>query len=109
VERLLLPGQFEPKQRIKIEAAPMGGELIGQVYDVLARADIRVEKLDIGSEQETETLQVACHIFDARALAQVVSELRALPGVRAISVSRETPGKPGMTTKGSKFEESEAR
>ncbi len=91
VERLLLPAQFESRPHIRIEATPIGGELIGQVYDILSRAGISAEKLEIGLEQESKILQIACHTLDARALAQVVGELRILPGVRSVRAGMGTP------------------
>ncbi len=87
VERLLLPRQFEDKQRIRVEAKPVGGQLIGQVYDVLDRAGVRVGSLDVRSEQETGILQIACSVSDNKALVQAISELRALPGVQAVNTS----------------------
>jgi putative Mg2+ transporter-C (MgtC) family protein len=105
VEKLLLPRQFESRQRIKIEVASIGGQLIGQVYDLLTRADLKVDGLDIRAEPETDSLRVACRVNDERMLGEVVNELRALAGVRAIEVSIDTPGKPGTTARASKFED----
>ncbi|MFL5660849.1 MAG: MgtC/SapB family protein, partial [Ktedonobacteraceae bacterium] len=82
--------QFSPfrksssSQYLKIEATPMGGQLIAQIYDTLARSGIKIGTLDIRTEKEVETVQIACKISDATTLAKIVGELRALPDVRAV-------------------------
>ena len=87
VEHLLLPHQHSTKQRLQIEASSMGGQLIGQVCDVLMHAGIPIRTLDLRTEQESEMLQVACTISDTATLAKVVQQLRALPGVRAVQAN----------------------
>jgi putative Mg2+ transporter-C (MgtC) family protein len=82
--------QFSPfrksssSQYLKIEATPMGGQLIAQIYDTLARSGIKVGTLDIRTEKEVETVQIACHISGATTLAKIIGELRALPGIRVV-------------------------
>jgi putative Mg2+ transporter-C (MgtC) family protein len=105
VERLILPRQFELSQHIKIEGAPIRGQLIGQVYDTLARAGISVEELDV-REEESDILLVRCRVLDDRRMVEVVNELRALPGVRAINLRIDIPKKERMSARGAKVEDS---
>ena len=65
----------------------MAGQLIGQVYDTLMHADIRIKTLDLRSEQEGEVLQIVCAIPDTATLAKVVDQLRVLPGVRTVQAN----------------------
>src|SRR5438067_8654975 len=60
LERLVLPRQTATTQRLQIEAASMGGQLIGQVYDTLMHVDIHIKTLDLRSQQEGEVLQIIC-------------------------------------------------
>jgi len=87
LERLILPRQTATTQRLQIEAASMAGQLIGQVYDTLMHADIRIKTLDLRSEQEGEVLQIVCAIPDTATLAKVVDQLRVLPGVRTVQAN----------------------
>lgn len=100
VERLLLPHQSSTTQRLQIEAASMGGQLIGQVCDTLMRADIRIRTLEVRAEQEGETIQVACAIPDTTTLEKVVHQLRALPGVRAVKANLHDIGKKNAASSG---------
>ncbi len=87
LERLVLPRQTATTQHLQIEAASMAGQLIGQVYDTLMHADIRIKTLDLRSEQEGEVLQIICTIPDTATLAKVVDQLRVLPGVRTVQAN----------------------
>ncbi len=102
VERLLLPKQFSMTQHLHIEATSIGGQFIGQVHDTLARSGINVETLDLGAEQEVETVKVACRIPDAAALVRALGELRALPGVRAVHANLQGISTEFATAKGEK-------
>lgn len=84
VERLLLPRQSAPLHHLQIEAAELPGQLIGQVCDLLAGAEIAVEALEVRTEQEEKRLTILCHIPDAPQLAQAISQIQALPGVRTV-------------------------
>ena len=84
VERLLLPRQSATLQHFQIEAVSLGSQLIGQVYDVFAHAEITAETLEVRTEQEKKTLTVFCRISKASLLPQVIGELQALPGVQTV-------------------------
>lgn len=100
VERLLLSRQFSTTQHLQIEAASIEGQLIKQVYDTLTRVDIQIKTLHLRAEQEGEMLQVVCTIPDTATLAQVIPQLRALPGVRAARADLHGINKEHETSKG---------
>jgi putative Mg2+ transporter-C (MgtC) family protein len=84
VERLFLLGRSSEAQHLHIEATPVSGQFTGQVYDACTHAGITVEKLTVRPDQEVDTVTVACRIPNAATLSQVIGDLRALPGVRAV-------------------------
>jgi putative Mg2+ transporter-C (MgtC) family protein len=84
IEQFPLPRKSSSSQYLKIEATPIEGQLIAQLYDTLARSGIKAGTLNIRTEKEVETVQIACHISDATTLAKIIDELRTLPGVRAV-------------------------
>jgi putative Mg2+ transporter-C (MgtC) family protein len=84
LERLILPGRSLEAQQLHVEAASITGQLTGQVYDACIRSGITVEKLTVRPEQGVDTVVVTCHIPDSTILAQIIDELRALPGVLAV-------------------------
>jgi len=84
LERLLSPGQSLEAQHLLIEATSITGQFTGQVYDACIRSGITVEKLMIRTEQEVDTIVVACYVPNSTILAQIIGELRALPGVLAV-------------------------
>ena len=82
----------------------MGGQLIAQIYDTLARSGIKVGTLDIRTEKEVETVQIACHISGAPTLAKTVGELRALPGVRVVQARINSTDKENANAQGGETE-----
>ena len=84
MQQLISPGKSSEIQHLHIEATSVAGQFTGQVYDTCARAGITVEKLTVRTDQEADTIEVACHAANATTLAQIIGELRALPGVRAV-------------------------
>ena len=83
VERILLPRQSTTLQYLHIETASLGSQLIGQVYETLTQAGITVETLEIRTEEEKKTLTVLYRMPETTTVAQIISELQALPEVRA--------------------------
>ncbi len=106
VERLLLPRQFVTTQHLQIEASSVGGQFIGQVCDTLMRNGIQIRTLDIRTEKESETLQIACTIPDAATLEQVIEQLRALPGARTVQASLHRLDMGSTASRGEQHEES---
>jgi putative Mg2+ transporter-C (MgtC) family protein len=92
LQRFIAPGKFTESQHLHIEAAPVTGQLTGQVYDACTRSGITVDKLSVHADQEADTVIVACRVPDATTLAQIIGELHALPGVRAVQADmQDTP------------------
>jgi (p)ppGpp synthase/HD superfamily hydrolase len=79
---------------------------IGQAYDILTRASISVEKLEIQAERARAELHIVSNISDSRALGQVISELRALQGVQVVRASLETHASTSGGTGDSRLKES---
>jgi len=84
VERLLIPHRSSLVQHLLIESTSVGGEFVSQVYNACVRSGITVAALKARTEQEVNTVEVACHVSDASTLAHIVGELHALPGVREV-------------------------
>jgi putative Mg2+ transporter-C (MgtC) family protein len=103
IEQFSLPRKSS-SQYLKIEATPIEGQLIAQLYDTLARSGIKAGTLDIRAEKEVETVKVACHISDATTLAKIIDELRTLPGVRAVQAHMHNIDKENANTKIEKTE-----
>jgi putative Mg2+ transporter-C (MgtC) family protein len=87
VERILLARQSTTLQYLHIETVSLGSQLIGQVYETLTQAGITVETLEIRTEEEKKTLTVLCRMAETTTVAQISSELQALPEVRAVQVN----------------------
>ena len=85
VERILLPRQSAALQHLHIETVSLESHLIGQVYETLAQAGITPETLEIRTEEQ-KTLTVLCRIPETTTVAQIISELQALPEVHAVQV-----------------------
>ena len=83
-EQYLLRGRKSNVQHLYIEAASLSGPMLSQVYETCAHAQVAIESLRVRAEQELDTIEVICHIPDAAALAQLIDDLRALPGVHAV-------------------------
>lgn len=92
LERSLLSSRSAGKRQIRIEAASVTGEFIGEVYNTFARTGITVEKLGVRSAQEIETVELACRVHDTKTLARVIGELRGLPGVQAVHAHGDDTG-----------------
>jgi len=84
VERIIAPHKVSEAEHLHIEATPISGQLIGQVYDACIRSGITVEKLMVRTDQEADTIVVVCNVPNASTLAHIIGELHALPGVRAV-------------------------
>jgi len=87
-----LLGRSSEAQHLHIEATPVSGQFTGQVYDACTHAGITVEKLTVRPDQEVDTVIVACRLPNAATLSQVIGDLRALPGVRAVQTDLRRTG-----------------
>ena len=83
-EPLLLSRHPSTEHRLQIETTSVGDSFIDHVYEACAHSGVTIEALGIRSEQGIDTIKVTCHIPNMAALGHVVSELKALPGVRAV-------------------------
>ena len=84
VERAIVPRPSSSIHRLHIEATPITPPFIVSVYDTCARNTVTVEKLQLLPGQEVESIGLLCRVTDAKALTRAISELHALPGIRAI-------------------------
>ena len=84
VERAVVPRPSSSIHHLHIEATPVTPQFIASVYDTCARNTVTVEKLQLLSGKEVESIGLLCRVTDATALTRVISELRALPGIRAL-------------------------
>ena len=106
VQRLLLPRQSPGIQHVSIEATSIGDQFIVQVCDTFASAGIGVEKLEVRAEQEIATVKVSYHFSDAVTLAHLISDLRTLPGVRAVHTSLQVSRMEDLASAGKMDEDS---
>lgn len=93
VERFIMPKHPPHSHQMQVEMAlGTGGQLLGQLYDVCTRGGVRVTKLKIHTDGQKEIVELLWHTSNAQQLAQVVGEVKALPGVQSVQVDmRETP------------------
>ena len=84
VERILLLRRTSAEHRLHIETTSLADSFIDHVYEACGHSGVTIEALGIRSEQGIDTIKVTCHISDPAALGRLVSELKTLPGVRAV-------------------------
>lgn len=89
LEKRLLPRLSGKSQQVQIEATAQGEQSVSQLCESLTQIGIRVESLAIRKEQDTEKISITCTLPDAGMLARAVDELRAFPGVQAVSINAE--------------------
>lgn len=83
-ESLLLLRRHSAGHRLHIETTSLADAFIDHLQEACAHSGVMIEALGIRSEQGIDTIKVTCHIPDPKSLGQLVSELQALPGVRAV-------------------------
>lgn len=86
-EKLLLPQIFVKSQQVHIEATTLGEQSVSQLCESLAQMGIHVESLAIRKEQGIEKIAITCTFPNAATLARTVDQLRAFPGVQAVSIN----------------------
>ncbi len=79
------------QHQIHIEAKPVSGQLIANVYEICAQHGVRVEKLHIATTQAGDHIEFFCQTATALSLADAVHDLRSLPDVNAIRTHVEKP------------------
>src|SRR5947209_18760327 len=84
VEPLLVSRLPSAEHRLHIETSSLADSFIDRVYEACAHSGVTIKGLGIHSEQGIDTIKIACRIPNPAALGHLVSELRALPGVRAV-------------------------
>ena len=99
VERAIVPRPSSSIHHLHLEATAVTPQLIASVYDTCARNEVTVEKLQLLSGQEVESLELLCRASDAPALTRVISELHALPEIRALHADRHEPVAPRVKPK----------
>lgn len=99
VELAIVPRPSSSIHHLHIEATPVTPQFIASVYDTCARNDVTVEKLQLLSGQEVESIGLLCRVTDATALTRAISELHALPGIRAIHADLHEPAAPQVKPK----------
>ena len=80
----MLATHTSAEHRLHIETTSLADAFVDHVYDACWRCGVTIEALGIRSEQGIDSIKVTCHIPDPKSLGQLVSELQALPTVRAV-------------------------
>ncbi len=99
VERAIVPHPASSIHHLHLEATAVTPQFIASVYDTCARNEVTVEKLQLLSGQEVESIELLCRASDAPALTRVISELHALPEIRALHADRHEPVTPRVKPK----------
>jgi len=84
IEPLLLSRHLSAEHRLHIETTSLADAFVDHVYEACEHCGVTIEALGIRSEQGIDTIKVTCHIPNSAALGRLVSELQALPTVRAV-------------------------
>jgi len=100
VERAIVPRPSSTIHYLHIEATPVTPQFIASVYNTCASNKVTVEKLQLLTGLEVESIGLLCRVFDAPALTRVISELHALPEIRAIHADLHEPVAPQVKPKG---------
>ena len=99
VERAIVPHPASSIHHLHLEATAVTPQFIASVYDTCARNEVTVEKLQLLSGQEVESIELLCRASDAPALTRVISELHALPGIHALHADLHEPVAPRVKPK----------
>ena len=91
VERLIVPRYSYSQHHIHIEAKPVSGQLIANVYEICAQHGVRVEKLRINTAQAGDHIEFFCQSTTALSLADAIRDLRSLPNVSVIRTQVDKP------------------
>jgi len=91
IERRIVPRYSYNQHQIHIEAKPVSGQLIANVYEICSQHGVRVEKLHIATTQAADHIEFFCQTATALSLADAVHDLRSLPDVNAIRTHVEKP------------------
>jgi putative Mg2+ transporter-C (MgtC) family protein len=84
IEQLIVPRISSSQHHIEIEAKSITGPFIAKVYETCAQHGVKIEQLRIDTAQESDHIELFCQIAADKSLADVISDLRSLPGVSAI-------------------------
>ena len=98
VERYLLRGRPSSLFHIRVETTFSVGELINQVYTTCMHKNITIEKIEVRSLQEHETIILTCRIQAASELIQAIGELRMLPGIKSVEADIQSANRKDMLT-----------
>ena len=93
LEQLIVPHFSSNQHHIHIEAKSVSGPVIAKVYETCAQHGVKIEKLRINTEQESDQIELLCEITSAISLADVIGDLHSLPGVSAIRTDIHDPSK----------------
>ena len=80
ISRRSLPGTYH----LHLNVTSVAGQLIASIFDICPRNSATIEKLSVQSEPEGEVIELICQAPGEGAIAKVIGELHALPGVNAI-------------------------
>lgn len=90
VERAILRRSLPGTYHLHLNFTSVTGQLIASIYDICSRNSITVEKLNVQSEPGGEVIELTCQAPGEGAIAKVIGELRALPGVNSIQASPQS-------------------
>jgi len=87
VERSILRRGLPGTYHLHLNVTSATGQLIASIYEICPRNSATIEKLSVQSEPEGEVIELLCQAPGEGAIAKVIGELRALPGINAIQAT----------------------
>jgi putative Mg2+ transporter-C (MgtC) family protein len=87
MERAILRRSPPGTYHLHLNVTSVTGQLIAGIYEICPRNSVTIEKLSVQSEPEGEVIGLTCQAPGEGAIAKVIGELHALPGVNAIQAT----------------------
>ena len=93
LEERIFPNAPAPTHRLRIEATSATSELLEGIIALCARLNMTLQHLEVRPKRDAAQVELVCLVPTDAALAQALSQLQALTGVRAVEADRENaPG-----------------
>jgi putative Mg2+ transporter-C (MgtC) family protein len=93
LEGRIFPYPTAPTHRLRIETSSATGELLEGITALCTRLNMTLQHLEVRPRRDAAQVELVCLIPTDATLAQALSQLQALPGVRAVEADREnSPG-----------------
>lgn len=91
MERAILRRSLTGTYHLHLNVTSVTGQLIASIYDICSRNSVTIEKLSVQSEPGGEVIELTCQAPGEGAIAKVIGELHALPGVNTIQTTPQDP------------------